>query len=672
MTRPPTHPEGELVHLALSGSVDSALNAVLIQPGEANGLVFGRNVLEARAALFNGVPAFVDHAGPADRSRPGQRSVRDLAGSVSHARWSTEHWGVVGTLNLLPRALWIVELARAQPPVPRFGLSADLHVRRQDKEVVDIVQVHSVDIVVNPAAGGRFLLGGPECPPPTVRGADELAPPAPTHERSVMSEALSEIRVQQANTASGAGASGSDDATHRADRPISQAASAADATGVGPAGAPGVLGGDGPGYGAAFLDLCLRTSGLAPEACELVRAQLAARLQEPGLTPATLSAEVERYRRALAPAYARSSIRGLGYLGQVLAPIDRVTMAFENLLGVGDTEAHRSIPRLSGIRELYDLLTGDHERYGLFRAERVQLANATTSTMNDVVANVLNKALIKHYQARERWWQPIAHEEDFASLRDIKWTYVAGFSDLDTVAEGGSYTEKTWSDVAETGSFVKKGNYIGITLEMIDRDDVAAVRSIPRKLAYAAERTLSTAVAALFTANAGAGPTLADSVALFHASHSNLGTTALSAAEWNVVQGAMFKQTELGSSKRLGLRPRYCLVPIELFKTAMEIFTSDLVPGDSTTTRRNIYRDSANVIVVPDWTDANDWAAVADPDDIACVCIGYRYGRTPEIFVADGEQTGSMFTNDEMRIKCRWVYSVGIGDYRGLYKENVT
>ena len=41
------------------------------------------------------------------------------------------------------------------------------------------------------------------------------------------------------------------------------------------------------------------------------------------------------------------------------------------------------------------------------------------------------------------------------------------------------------------------------------------------------------------------------------------------------------------------------------------------------------------------------------------------------MFVADNELTGSMFTNDEMRIKIRFFYTVGIGDWRALHKSNV-
>ncbi|MHB9032342.1 MAG: phage major capsid protein [Anaerolineae bacterium] len=213
------------------------------------------------------------------------------------------------------------------------------------------------------------------------------------------------------------------------------------------------------------------------------------------------------------------------------------------------------------------------------------------------------------------------------------------------------------------------GKFI-LTIEMIDKDDVGAVRALPRKLAYAAQRTLSAAVAAVFTANAGVGPTLTDTKALFHADHANLGTAALADTSWWAAVTAMFTQGELHSGVRQGVRPRYCLVPVELEKTALGIFTSDFPPG-AVTYEQNMLRNAANVITVPEFSDANDWAAAADPGDLAGVCIGYRYGRAPEVFVADGELMGAMFTNDELRIKVRFVYAVGVADYRALYKANV-
>ncbi|MBC7238816.1 MAG: hypothetical protein H5T71_01790, partial [Chloroflexi bacterium] len=252
---------------------------------------------------------------------------------------------------------------------------------------------------------------------------------------------------------------------------------------------------------------------------ELIAVRLAAsKLPEPLKATARALAEaaadahgaleaIGTLERQWADATASAAIRGLGQIVSMRTPLERIELAFERLMGLEETAAHRDAERLSGIRELYDLLTGDWERHGLFHPERVTLANATTTTMAQVVANVLNKVMLRAYEARQ-WWKPIVHEEDFPTMQDVRWITIGGFSDLDTVAEGDAYAEKTWDDSAETSTFVKKGNYIGITLEMIDRDDVAAVRAIPRRLGTAANRSLSAAIAALFTANGGVGPTL--------------------------------------------------------------------------------------------------------------------------------------------------------------------
>ncbi|MCJ7667166.1 MAG: Mu-like prophage major head subunit gpT family protein, partial [Anaerolineae bacterium] len=193
----------------------------------------------------------------------------------------------------------------------------------------------------------------------------------------------------------------------------------------------------------------------------------------------------------------------------------------------------------------------------------------------------------------------------------------------------------------------------------------------PRELGQAAWRTLSQLVSNLFTSNSGTGPVLSDGYNLFDATnHKNLRTAALSAPEWDAVIQAVYKQTEPTSNKRLGVRPKYLLVPIELEKTALQIMFSEGEPATANN-EANVRRGSAEVIVVPEWTDANDWAAACDPSEVEGVCIGHRFGKEPELFIADEPAIGSMFTNDEMRIKCRFIVAVGIGDYRALHKNNV-
>ncbi|MGI6366862.1 MAG: hypothetical protein ACOX2L_00635 [Anaerolineae bacterium] len=646
--------EGRVERVLLQGGMHGApaLEVVILAEGVANGLLFGPVVLQAAAPLFNGVPVFVDHATSADLRRAGGRSVRDLAGIIASAHWDASAGAIRGTLSLTRSLPWLHALIAdfaAHPAL--FGLSADLWLRSSDagegqpRVVTSIERVNSVDVVVRPAAGGRFITEGTDAPPredtmPDTTITETAAASAPDQEAgSGSGSALLRVRTAQEPEAEPMAAA-------RAQGPTRD----------------------------EIVELALAASSLPEGLKELVRED--GRLQ----SVAEVQAAIARLARTWADLTAQQAIRGLGEITRVSTPLDRVTLAFERLMGVGgepgawnrgDTAAHRSAPRLSGIREMYDLLTGDWERHGVFHAERTTFANATTTTMAEVVRNVLNKALVQSFEARPRWWEPIAWQEDLPTLQDARWITLGGFSDLDTVDEGNAYTEKTWDDYAETSPFVKKGNYLGLTLEMIDRDDVGAVRAIPRKLGQAAWRTLSTAVASLFTANGGLGPTLADGESLFHElAHRNLGTSPLDAAAWQATVTAMYRQTEYHSARTLGIRPSFCLVPIELEGTAVNLFTTTLEPGLAGNSRA-IAQVNHSVIAVPEWTDVNNWAAVAHPADLPGVMIGYRFGRTPELFIADHPLMGSMFSHDELRVKVRFVYSVGIGDYRALFKHNV-
>jgi len=405
-------------------------------------------------------------------------------------------------------------------------------------------------------------------------------------------------------------------------------------------------------------------------------------------SPAELRAAIELQREILADLHAdrvvqvggsppRSSGISLGR-----APLEQVEAAFEALMqGVAPPSG---VAPLSGVREMYHLLSGDYDMHGIFHADRIQLANVTCATMANITANVLNKVVINQFRNYPHWWERITSEQDFSNLQQVKWITLGGVGELPTVAEGAAYTELTWDDQAETADFVKKGGYLGITLEAIDKDDVRRLRAAPQALAQAAWLTLSKSVSAIFTDNSGTGPTMSDSNNLFDAgNHGNLLTTALSHAEWIVVRTAMMKQTEIHSGERLGFltAPKYVVVPIDLETTALVMLASEGLPGgsnndenvfatgDSHGTRMASARE--RVVVCPLWTDTNNWAAVADPMLYPSIGIGFRYGRTPEIFSVASPTAGLMFTNDTMPVKVRFFYAVGPTDWRGLHKSNV-
>ena len=411
-------------------------------------------------------------------------------------------------------------------------------------------------------------------------------------------------------------------------------------------------------------------------------------------TPAEVDAAIDAERSYLA-SLTESQVINIGHTAprgshiQIgMDAIDKINLALTSLLeGVAPPP---NVAPLSGIREAYILLSGDYEMTGMFHGERIALANVTSATMAGLVANALNKAVVNEFHQYPRWWEKIATPMDFSTLQTVKWITLGGVGELPTVAEGAAYTELTWDDQTESATFVKKGGYLGLTLEAIDKDETRKLQAAPRALAQAAWLTLSKAISYIFTQTVGVGPVMSDGQVLFYSGHgANVVSTALSLTAWSACRLAMRKQTELNSGERLGTltAPKYLLVPPDLEITAIQILASENdylyalsnavaappnphTEGNFFDSRMNFARD--RVIVVDLWTDANDWAAVADPRMYPSIGLGYRYGRTPEIFSVASPTAGLMFTNDTLPIKVRFFFACGPTDWRGLYKANVT
>jgi hypothetical protein len=432
-------------------------------------------------------------------------------------------------------------------------------------------------------------------------------------------------------------------------------------------------------------ELAIALSGTLLDArlarCQLpdaMRSLLQARYAGKVFNVKDLDRDIEGMQSAWAASVAQQGQRVTGVgtkIGNVVNETDVLQAVMDKLVGLAPkSELLQSVRPVSGIRELYLMATGDYDFRGVFDAERVALANVTTATMTSLVKNAFNKVILDYFGSIDRWWEPIVTQESFGSMHDLTLITLGGFSELPTVAEGAAYTELSWSDAEEVVSFVKKGGYVGVTLEMMDKDETRSFRAIPRKLAIAGYRTLSYLIGQLWIANSGVGaywPADQATYRLFNTTYANLGTAALSPSAWDAAIQAMYKQTEATSSERMGIRPSFLVVPIELEKTALTIMESAGEPGTADNDA-NVRRASSRVVVCPEMTDTNDWLAVADPRVWPGIVVGFRFGSTPEVFVADNELVGSMFTNDEMRIKARYIVAVGVGDYRGLYKANVS
>jgi hypothetical protein len=642
---------------------------VAITAGEGNGWQFSAAALKKSLPLWDGTETFIDHHWFG-------HSVHDLAGVCHSPRWDEETKGIKLNLKPIgPGAQVLHELGRQileckEDVKPDVGFSADIVFTAQGKQVQEILRVFSVDLVVNPARGGEFIreiyqkmkgnfmsqeLETPNPQQPLVQQGEPPLDPAPVMERIQ--------RDQQAITQL-VGAQEKFKELEQEAQKVSELRMK---------------------MCAQFLESALAAANLPVPAQDRLRNQFSGRAFE----PAELQDAIEDTRALISEISGGAVVQG-NRVHSMFDSGDKLQAAVDDLLGAPREKQSEKleIRPLSGIRELYLILTGDYNLHGGYFADRVQLA--TTADFTGLVKNALNKIVVNTWEQLGRagydWWARIAHVEHFNTLNTITGTLIGTVGDLPSVSEGAAYTALSVGDSPESASFVKYGGYIPLTLELIDRDESRKLSSYPRELAAAGLRKISSLVAAIFTANAGVGPTLADSGALFNANavtsaggHANLRTAALSASEWDTVQADVYQQPMLikneagvyGSGPALAINPRFVLVPRTLQLTGMKILYPSLENA------ANIYSENmqrgqpGDVITVPEWSDPSDWAAVCDPVLAPAIFVGERFGLLPEIFIAGDDLSPAVFTNDEHRLKVRHFLAVWVNDFRPLHKNNV-
>ncbi len=624
-----------------------------ITAGAANGWEFQPEVLKGSMALWEGVNCFIDHD-------LGARSVKDIAGVLRKVSWDSAALGVKAEVHPFgPSKELLIEIGRqvleeSDDPAVKVGFSADILFRSKGKQVEEIIKVYSVDLVYNPARGGVFLRalnqlglnfqtkGGLDMQ--TLQEQEVLTAPK-TEEVVLENQGMAaDLQTQLAEMRQ-----------MRAEMSVWVA------------------------------ETMLGSSQLPSPVKDRLKKQFSGRT----FAPAELQTAIRDARAMLMELDPGKAVNGPARIEGMVEAGERVQAAVDDLFGAPRAAHMRNadVPRLSGIRELYLSLTGDVDLHGGYHPERAQLA--TTADFSGLVKNSLNKLVANTWdelgKAGYDWWKDITVQEHFNSLHDITGTLIGTVGDLPSVAEGGPYTELQVGDSPEIASFTKYGGYIPLTLELIDRDETRKLRAYARELASAGMRKISRLVANIFTANAGAGPVMADGGNLFNADlvstatgHANLSTIALSAANWDSVSSKVYKQPLLikngvglyGTGPQMAVNPKFLLVARANQKTAMEICTGALV-REASYVYDNVLKGSAVPVVVPEWTDNNDWAAVCDPRVAPAIFIAERFGIAPEIFIAGDELSPAVFSNDEHRLKVRHFLAVWVNDFRPLHKSNV-
>lgn len=641
-----------------------------------NGYYYNAEVLRTIAGLLENAQAYVDHTGDS-----AVRSVRDVVGFYREAVYMvpdevTPEGRVEATLHILESAAWlwsmIYEACELRNP-GLIGLSIDIYgtwqprtVRagnadhgRPLKDVTGVLALNSCDIVTRPSAGGAFqrilhdLPGASSLPVSTAilpQGVEHMHEEDGQTKQISLAENVQTEHVQEQMPV---------------DSLVSETRTLLDEVRL------------------ERAQLALERRLLECALPERVKTRVRERYQGRVFEIAELERDLREQRQLLAELSESGLIRGHGYekpqSGTQITEAEKIQAAFDRMFDLEVDSRFGGVRGFASIREAYARVTGDasvsslseQTRLGLIRVAenaplvRINEADTTTATFSYLLGTSMNKRLLKDYQAWPAEWSKFCTIEPIRDFKQQTRVRLGAFGSLPTVAEDTAYTSVSLSDTAATYVPSKRGNLVTISRETIVNDDLYAIRQIPTKLAVAAAYTLAEFVYGFLSGN----PAIYDGSPLFTsgAPHSNLGSTALSTAAMQSGVTAMREQTNL-AGKRIGLRPRYLIVPPELEWTAMVATKSAGVPG-SPNNDINPMMGYVTPIIAPQLSSATQWFFAADPAVVDTIEVGFVGGQVnPALFVQDQPLYGLNFTQDVISYKVRHEYGGAVTDYRGLYR----
>ncbi len=610
-----------------------------------NGVDYPEAVLREATPLFEGVRVF--EKSDEEHLAGEGKATRNLVGQLRSPRFveaaGSEAAGIQAELHLLETSglpAKLVEMdSRGMSGLVGFSIDATGSAVPKSgyREAKAILKVKSLDLIVEPGAGGRII---------------NLIESVGAADMALREKMIAAIQAKHGGSLPAGLNTADDDALETAYR---------EAVATPPAPAAG---GD---IQALQARLDLADMREAVNACGLpdyVKEKLHAKIER-GATPETLREAIADQKDILARASKAGHVTGLG--GSVEAGADRS----DKLSAMWDDFFDPKKTSIS-LRECYIETTGDRGVTGLVRnCDPVRLREAagadfreaiSASTFDDVLGNSIARAMVREYAQLEAYgdWTDLVDIVPIRDFRSNERTRVGGYGNLPAVAENAAYGALTSpTDEKATYSISKRGGVETVSLETIANDDVGVIRRIPMKLANAAARTLYEFVLDFLATN----PTIYDTTALFTVGHGNLGSTALSAATFAAARLAMKQRTEKDSSKKLGIILRHLYVPAELEETAFELFVRGTNNDETFVQSRK-----PRVHVVDYWTDANNWFATADKASTPLIELGFYNGnQQPELFTQDLPTQGSLFSNDQIKYKIRHIYGGNVLDFRGFY-----
>lgn len=301
---------------------------------------------------------------------------------------------------------------------------------------------------------------------------------------------------------------------------------------------------------------------------------------------------------------------------------------------------------------------------GLNKMEIVGRAFTSSTSDFPVLLEGANRTvLLASYTAQADTWKRFCATGSVSDFREHKRLRMGTFSDLDKVQENGQFKNKKITDANyEKVSIGTKGNIINVSRQMIINDDLGGFLRLASMLGRAAARSIENDVYALLASN----PTLADGVALFHASHGNIATAAApTVAVIDGMRQLMAKQKDKDSNDFLDIRPSVALVPLSLGGTLRILNTSQYDHTDTGVLNKpNIVAGLFGDVIDTPRLSGTAYYMFADPTVEPVLEVNFLNGQEMPYMES---QNG--FDVDGTSWKIRLDYGVGAVGFRGVVKN---
>lgn len=308
-----------------------------------------------------------------------------------------------------------------------------------------------------------------------------------------------------------------------------------------------------------------------------------------------------------------------------------------------------------------DRLRAANQNFSMLSEQEIVKRAWATTDYPDLLTSTFERTLRRFYEGTVDDWMFIARQESATDFREKTGIKVDGAVSFEEIPEGGEYRETPILQSDKSSIKLKKyGRKYSISDIAIINDDLGVFSRLPQILAIGAQQFQSDMVWDNVISNKNAP----DGKALFIAAHKNLASAGAAISETTLSAGRTAMRRQLSpAGHKLGIKPKYLLVPPELETTAEKMISSVLATATSDT---NVFANKLQVVVSDMLTDAKAWYLVADPAAITADGLVYAY-----LNGQPGLRTESRINwdTDALEVKGSMAFATAVWGWEGWYKN---